>query len=200
MPGPLKEDKQQTILSIFIHDFHYLIFKRSHKRNIGKQEQIRSKKGMPCIFARGTMANIPYISDIDQYHSLLINYGPWGQWLPNMLDMPDKSDRIYQMSGRGLLLNSIKCLAGNPKCPAELKSFWQSLITGQYQFYLCTREISLWVIINQLQPMIIVILGRYRFYLCTPEISSWDVIDRLWPRIIIILGSNLNRLRPRIQI
>ncbi len=46
------------------------------------------------------------------------------QWLPNMLDM---SGRIYQMSGRGLLLNSIKCPAGNPKCPAELESFWQSL-------------------------------------------------------------------------
>ena len=46
------------------------------------------------------------------------------QRLLNMLDLPG---RIYQMSGRGLLLNSIKYPAGNPKCPAELKSFWQSL-------------------------------------------------------------------------
>ena len=41
--------------------------------------------------------------------------------------MPDMSDRIHQMSGRGHL-NSIKCPAMNPKCPAELKGFWQSLI------------------------------------------------------------------------
>ncbi len=37
--------------------------------------------------------------------------------------MLDMSGRIYQMSGRGLLLNLIKC-------PAELKSFWQSLKNG----------------------------------------------------------------------
>ncbi len=45
-----------------------------------------------------------------------------------MLDMQDMSGRIYQMSARGRLLNSIKCPAGNSKCPVELKSFWQSLI------------------------------------------------------------------------
>ncbi len=48
----------------------------------------------------------------------------YNQWSPNM---PDMSGGIYQMSGRDLLLNSIKCPAGNSKCPAELKSFWQSL-------------------------------------------------------------------------
>ena len=37
-----------------------------------------------------------------------------------MPDMPG-------MSGRGLMLNSIKCPAGNSKYPAELKGFWQSL-------------------------------------------------------------------------
>ncbi len=30
------------------------------------------------------------------------------------------SGRIYQMSNRGLLYNSIKCLPANSKCPAEL--------------------------------------------------------------------------------
>ena len=35
--------------------------------------------------------------------------------------------RIYQMSGRGSLLNSIKCLAENPKCPSEYTMFLISL-------------------------------------------------------------------------
>ena len=52
--------------------------------------------------------------------------------MPNMLDIPDMSDRISHMSGRGLLLNSIKCSAKNPKCPAEIKSFWQSLVDNSW--------------------------------------------------------------------
>ena len=34
--------------------------------------------------------------------------------------MPDMSDSISWMSDRGPLLNSIKCSAENPKCPAQL--------------------------------------------------------------------------------
>ncbi len=45
--------------------------------------------------------------------------------------MADMSGRIYQMSGRGLLLNS-QCAIENPKCLAELKSFWQSLKQARY--------------------------------------------------------------------
>ena len=41
----------------------------------------------------------------------------------HMLDMPDISGRIYQLSSRGLLLDSIKRPGKNPKCRAALKSF-----------------------------------------------------------------------------
>ena len=59
------------------------------------------------------------------------------QWIPNMLDMCGMSHRIYQMSGRGIHLNLIKCPTENPKCLAELKSFWQSLELWLCMIYGC---------------------------------------------------------------
>ncbi len=62
-----------------------------------------------CIWAHCAYAQVCSKSLQHRYH----------QWISNR---PDMSCKIYQMSGRGLLLNSIKCLTRKPKCQAEPQS------------------------------------------------------------------------------